>query len=109
MSDTYTYQYLRNRFIINGKDYTKQVQTFLVSFNELRMIDDPAADNTAANTFAAGIWAIDLFMEWIILGGFRINFFSPIIQASRQTVLGQAPNYSPSAIYTGLLFALIAN
>jgi hypothetical protein len=73
------------------------------------LIDDPSADNTSANTFAAGIWAIDFFMEWIILSGLRVDFYSPILQSSKQTVLGQAPTYSPSAIYTGLIFALIAN
>jgi len=48
-------------------------------------------------------------MEWIILGGFRIDFFNPILNASQQSVTGQAPNFSPSALYTGLLFTLFAN
>ncbi len=48
-------------------------------------------------------------MEWNIFGGARVDFYSPIRSASRQSVLGQAPYYSPSAIYTGLLFAIIAN
>jgi len=50
-----------------------------VSFNELKLIDDPSANNTAADKFAAGIWAIDFFMEWMSLGGFRVDFFSPIL------------------------------
>ena len=79
MSDNYTYQYLRNRLKINGTDYTRQLSSSFVSFNELRLIDDPSANNTAADTFAAGLWAIDFFMEWNLLGGFRLNFFSPII------------------------------
>jgi hypothetical protein len=79
MSDNYTYQYLRNRLIINGTDYSRQVYSYYVSFNELKLIDDPSANNTDADKFAAGIWAIDFFMEWMILGGLRVDFFSPIL------------------------------
>jgi len=48
-------------------------------------------------------------MEWAILGGHRIKFFTPIASPSFQSPLGQAPNFNPSSLYYGLLLAVIAN
>ena len=48
-------------------------------------------------------------MEWAIIDGYRIKFYSPITSPSFQSPLGQAPNFNPSALYYGLLLAVIAN
>lgn len=109
LSDTYTFQYITNRLSPGGVSYISQVNYNLVSLSELRLVDDYSATGTSANTFAAAIWAIDFVMEWIIVGGFRVDFFSPVTNPSLQSVLGQAPFFAPSAIYGGLLLSLMVN
>ena len=48
-------------------------------------------------------------MEWYIYGGYHAAFYNPINIPSYQSVLGQAPNFNPSALYYGLLTFLAAN
>ena len=109
LSDTYTYQFINKRLSPGGVSYVNQMLYNLVTISDLRLVDDYAATGSAANTFAAAIWAIDFVMEWIIVNGFRVDFFSPVEHPSLQSILGQSPLFGPSAIYGGLLLALIAN
>jgi hypothetical protein len=108
LSDNYTYGYINRRFIVNGTSFLKDVMSYLVAFNNLQLVAEPT-NNTLANSFAAALWAIDFIMEWVIVGGFRVDFYNPIKNVSLQSVLGQAPIFSPSPLYSGLLFTLIAN
>lgn len=48
-------------------------------------------------------------MEWIVIEGKRMHFFNPIKGPSFQSIMGQAPNYGPSAMFYGLLLSVIAN
>jgi len=106
LSEQYTQQYLLNRFTVNGNNY---FTAFAMGINDMRLV---AADNGIdglTNSFAAAIWAIEMSMEFAIMGGIRMDFFNPVANASYQSVIGQAPLYNPSSLYYALLFTIIAN
>ena len=48
-------------------------------------------------------------MEWIILDGYRMEFFTTLSSSSFQSVLGPAPDFIPSTLYYALLLAATAN
>jgi hypothetical protein len=48
-------------------------------------------------------------MEWAIMGGYSINFYNPLDIHSFQSILGQSPTFSPSQIFSGLLFSILCN
>ena len=48
-------------------------------------------------------------MEWILLDGFRLQFYNPIKNPSFQSLTGQAPNFHPQAPWYGLFMANVAN
>jgi hypothetical protein len=93
LSDNYSMGYIQRRLTVNGTSFLSLIKHNFVAFNNLQLVADSTANNTVANTFAAALWAIDFIMEWIIVGGFRVDFFSPIQNFSQQTVLGQAPTF----------------
>ena len=109
LSENYTTQYIQRRFTVGGKSYLSDLSWYSVSINDIRLIDSYKGVDGLTNSFAAAIWTIEMIMEWTIVSGRRIDFFNPITGPSFQSILGQAPNFAPSAIYYGLLFAINAN
>jgi hypothetical protein len=106
LSENYTRKYLINRFTRSGN------YVFVrggVGINDIRMVAADEGVDGITNSFAAGLWAIEMAMEFSILGGVRINFFNPVAGTSYQSVIGEAPLYQPSSLYYALLFTIIAN
>jgi hypothetical protein len=48
-------------------------------------------------------------MEWIIVYGYRVSFFNPILNSSFQSPTGKGPEFASNSLYAGLLFTIIAN
>jgi hypothetical protein len=109
LSEKYTKSYLEKRFTVNGTAYYNQFNWDYVAINDIRLVEDPKGIDGLTNSFAAALWAIEMIMEFSIMGGIRLDFYNPIGNASFQSVVGLGPNFSPSPLYAGLLFAIIAN
>ena len=48
-------------------------------------------------------------MEWLIIDGYRMEFFTTLSSRSYQSILGPAPDFTPSALYSALLMTAVAN
>lgn len=109
LSENYTTQYLQRRFTRNGRNYIGNFMSYDVFFQDLRLVNNYDGVDGLTNSFAAAIWAVEIIMEWTIINGRRIHFFNPMQNASFQSVLGQAPNYNPQALFYGLILANVVN
>jgi hypothetical protein len=109
LSETYTSEFIKNRFIVNGTSFTSTLSYYMTSMSDVRLVEAYEGVNGLTNSFAAAIWAIEFTMEWIIKGGFHISYFNPIGSPSFQSIFGQAPYFQPTALYYGHLMAIIIN
>jgi hypothetical protein len=78
LSGNYTGQFLKRRLKVGANNYISQLAAGLVTMNEVKMVAQDAGVDGLTNSFAAAIWAVELLMEWVIIDGFRMNFFNPI-------------------------------
>jgi hypothetical protein len=67
-------------------------------------LSDGNGINGVTNTFAAALWALDISIEFALLGGGNIKFPIDVNADNYQSVLGPAPSHTPNPIYYGLLF-----
>ena len=109
LSENYTTQYIQRRFTRGGRNYISNFMSNDVFFQDLRLVDNYVGVDGLTNSFAAAIWAVEITIEWVVVEGRRMNFFSPIKDPSFQSVLGQAPNYNPSALFYGLILSIVVN
>ena len=59
--------------------------------------------NGITNSFASALWAIDMALEFRLLGGSGIKFVIDLDPNNYHSVLGPAPTYTPNPIYYGLM------
>lgn len=57
------------------------------------------------NTFAAGIWVIEMMLEYAQMGGYEIDYNYDVFRGNYQAFLGAAPDFRPTPLYQALLFA----
>lgn len=69
----------------------------------MKITNGPGIDGVT-NTFAAAIWAIDFALEFAMFGGRSIRFPCDVTNGSLQTMLGPAPNYTPTPLYYAMMF-----
>ena len=60
------------------------------------------------NSFAAGIWAIEMALEFFYQSGYRMSYYNPMINGSFQNILNPGPSFDPNIMYSALLFMNIA-
>lgn len=105
LSETYSKIFLKNLFVDQNGNPINAFR-YLVAINEIRMTNNSGIDGVT-NSFAAALWAIDISMELAILSGCFINFYNPM-GPSNQSLFGAAPNFNPTPLYYGVLFAVYA-
>ena len=104
LSSNYTKNYLLRRLIINGTDYTSKVFSNFFLITDLRLIPGDQGIDGLTNSFAAGLWAIEMSMEFAILGGTTISFFNSLKDGSFQSGTGSPPSFKQSSLIVALYF-----
>jgi hypothetical protein len=77
---------------------------YLGAINDIRLTNDSIGVDGLTNSFAAAIWAIEMSMEFYYANGFRIDFYNPMLNGSFQNIYGPPPLYTPTIMYSALLF-----
>lgn len=108
LSENYTSQFLARRLNVGGINYLSDLVDFLGSINDIRLVEDDIGIDGLTNSFAASIWAIEIAMEFYYIGGYQIQFFSPMLNNSFQNILGPSPAFAPTTLYSALLLINLA-
>jgi hypothetical protein len=97
--------FLRKR-LLDASGKTLDLAAYYVGINDIRLTNDSGI-NGVTNSFAAALWALDISLEFAAMSGYFMSFFNPLI-ASNHSIFGPGPDFNPTAIYYGLLFAVYA-
>ena len=92
--------------MINSTFGYNDFSTMYLGINDIKLTVEPGIDGVT-NTFASAIWAIDIYLEFNLMTGWEIDFNHKIFAGNFQSILGPAPDFKPSPIYYGLIFASI--
>lgn len=78
-----------------------------LGINDIRLTTGDGVDGLT-NTFAAALWAIDIAFEFILMNGWEIDFNHFFKDTNYQSLFSPSPEFKPTALYYGLIFAVLA-